>query len=97
MKETPNAASRSSTPLPVSPMDGLFRPRSIAVVGATEAAGTVGRALMENLRVFPGAVYPVNPKRPSVLGRHAFPSILGLPETPDLAVIATPAASVPGM
>ncbi len=46
----------------------MLAPRAIAMIGATESSGSVGRALMENLRSFSGAVYPVNPKRATVLG-----------------------------
>ena len=78
-------------------LDVFFRPRSVAVVGATETAGTVGRTLLWNLisSSFGGTVYPVNPKRPSVLGIKAYPRVSDIPEAVDLAVIATPAPSVP--
>ena len=78
-------------------LDALFRPRSVAVIGATERAGSVGRTILWNLvsSPFGGTVYPVNPKRPSVLGIRAYPDVRSLPESPDLAVIVTPAATVP--
>lgn len=79
------------------PLDALFNPRSIAVVGATETAGSVGRAVMENLAVFQGPVIPVNPKYDTVLNLRAVPCVARAPERPDLAVIATPAATVPGI
>ena len=82
---------------PSNPFAAFFAPRSVAVVGATETAGSVGRALLENLASFEGGVFPVHPKRPVVLGRRAFPSLAALPETPDLAVIVTPAATVPAL
>jgi len=77
----------------------FFSPKSVAVVGATEKAGHVGRAILWNLisSPFGGTVYPVNLKRTSVLGIRAYPSILAVPERVDLAVIATPAESVPQM
>ena len=75
-------------------LDAFFRPRSVAVIGATETAQTAGRSIMQNLASFPGAVYPINPKRASVLGRQCYPSVGALPERPDLAVIVTPAATV---
>ncbi|MBI3415809.1 MAG: bifunctional acetate--CoA ligase family protein/GNAT family N-acetyltransferase [Verrucomicrobia bacterium] len=78
-------------------LDTLFAPKSVAVIGATEKRGSVGRAVLENLSSFKGSVFPVNPKRAVVLGRAAFASIDALPEVPDLAVIVTPAASVPGV
>lgn len=77
----------------------MFEPRAVALVGATEKAGSVGRTLLENLRSggFNGAIYPVNPKRQRVLGLKAYKSIGALPAPVDLAVIAIPAASVPGI
>jgi acetyltransferase len=79
------------------PLDAIFSPRNIAVIGATETPGSVGRTVLWNLisSPFGGTVYPVNPKRPSVLGIRAYPSIADVPEKVDLAVIVTPAPSVP--
>ena len=81
------------------PLDAFFAPHSVAVVGATETAGSVGRTLMANLLASPlnGTVYPVNPKRPTVLGVQAYPSISALPTVVDLAVLVTPAPAVPGL
>jgi acetyltransferase len=79
------------------PLDCILAPKTVAVIGATETAGSVGRTLVENLRSFKGAFYPVNPKRPTVLGVKAYPNIGSVPEKVDLAVIATPAPSVPGV
>jgi len=81
------------------PLDAIFAPKSIAVVGATEKAGSVGRTLLWNLisNPFGGTVFPVNAKRASVLGIKAYPSLAALPEQVDLAVIATPAPTVPGI
>ena len=81
------------------PLNAIFAPKSIAVVGATEKAGSVGRALLWNLvsNPFGGTVYPVNPKRASVLGIKAYPNLAALPEQVDLAVIVTPAPTVPGI
>ncbi|KAB2660744.1 MAG: bifunctional acetate--CoA ligase family protein/GNAT family N-acetyltransferase [Verrucomicrobia bacterium] len=90
----PNPAAIPQTG-PLSSIDALFSPRSIVVIGGTERPGSVGRALMDNLAVFPGPVFVVNPKRATVMGRTAVPSIARLPQPADLAVIATPAAGVP--
>src|SRR5262250_114359 len=81
------------------PLDAIFAPRSVAVIGATEAAGSVGRTLLWNLisNPFGGTVFPVNPKRPSVLGIKAYPNIAAVPGKVDLAVIVTQAALVPGI
>ena len=67
-------------------IDALFRPRSIAVVGASEKP-TIGRRLIVSLdRIgFPGRVFPINPNYPSVLGRQCYPGFADLPEAPDVA------------
>ena len=75
----------------------LFEPRSVAVIGASESAGSVGRAIMENLGAFGGALFAVNPSRDRVLGHRSFSSIQSIPDRVDLAVIATPAAVVPSI
>jgi acetyltransferase len=75
----------------------FFSPRSIALVGATEREGSVGRAIWENLRVFEGQVFPVNAKRAEIFGRKAYASLSALPTVPELAVLVTPAASVPAL
>ncbi|MEW6498184.1 MAG: CoA-binding protein, partial [Cyanobacteriota bacterium] len=81
------------------PLDAIFAPKNVAVIGATEKAGSVGRTLLWNLisNPFGGTVFPVNPKRPSVLGIKAYPTIAAVPELVDLAVIVTPAQTVPGV
>ena len=81
------------------PLDALFKPSSVALIGATEREGSVGRALLSNLLIpaFQGKVYPINPQHSNVLGLAAYPSIGEVPERVDLAVIATPAATVPAM
>lgn len=78
-------------------LDRIFKPQRIAVIGATDKPNTVGYALLRNLisAGFQGVVYPVNPKRESVQGIQAYPSVESLPRVPDLAIIATPAAGVP--
>jgi acetyltransferase len=79
------------------PLDVIFSPKTVAVIGATEKADSVGRTVLWNLvsNPFGGTVFPVNPKRHSVLGIKAYPTIAHVPEPVDLAVIATPAATVP--
>lgn len=80
-------------------LDAIFRPSRVAVIGATEKAGSVGRTILWNLisNPFGGTVFPVNPKRSSVLGIKAYPSVKALPEPVDLAVVVTPAPTVPGI
>jgi acetyltransferase len=81
------------------PLDSIFLPKSVAVVGATEKVGSVGRTVLWNLMNTPfgGPIYPVNPTRPSVLGIKAYPKLAALPEKPDLVVVTTPAAIIPGI
>jgi acetyltransferase len=80
-------------------LDVLFAPKSVAVIGATDRAGSIGRTLLWNLisHPFGGTVYPVNPKSRSVLGIKAYPSVKELPEPLDLAVVVTPAPVIPGI
>jgi acetyltransferase len=81
------------------PLDSIFAPRVVAVIGATENPGSVGRTIFQNLGRggFDGVVYPINPKRSSVLCVKAYPRIAEVPEKVDLAVICTPAKTVPGI
>ncbi len=81
------------------PLDAIFHPRSVAVIGATEKTGSVGRTILWNLLSSPfgGTVYPVNPTRPAILGVKAYPSIGAIGEPVDLAVIVTPAGTAPGL
>jgi len=81
------------------PLDCIFSPKAVALIGATENPGSVGRTVLENLRSggFPGPIYPVNPKRETVLGMKAYPGILSVSGKVDLAVIVTPPPSVPGI
>ncbi len=69
------------------------------MIGATETANSVGRTVLKNLisNPFGGTVYPVNPKRPNVLGVKAYPQVSEIPEAVELAVIMTPSATVPGV
>ncbi len=77
----------------------MFAPRSVAVIGATDREGTVGRTLLQNLLQggLPGEIYPISPKRESVLSLHSYKSIGAVPEKIDLAMIVTPAPSVPAV
>src|SRR5262245_16095253 len=78
-------------------LDPIFEPASVAVVGASATPGSVGSILVRNLlgNPFGGVVYPINPKRKAVHGVRCYPDLAALPETVDLAVIATPANTVP--
>jgi len=81
------------------PLDAIFAPKNVALIGATETPGSVGRTVLWNLisNPFGGAVFPVNPKRSSVLGIKAYPSISATPEPVDLAILVTPAPTAPGI
>ncbi|MFC7154884.1 acetate--CoA ligase alpha subunit [Halomarina halobia] len=72
-------------------LETLFTPRRVAVVGATEREGSVGRAVMRNmLDSFEGETVPVNPNAESVLGREAYPDVASVPGEVDLAVVVVP-------
>jgi acetyltransferase len=73
----------------------MLDPKTIALIGATEVPNSVGRSLMENLISSGRIVYPINLKRNSVLGVRAFSKIADVPDRVDLAIIATPAITVP--
>ncbi len=79
------------------PLSAFFAPQTVAVIGATDKTGSVGRTILWNLmsNPFGGTIFPVNPKRRSVLGIPAYPTIKAVPEPVDLAIIVIPAATVP--
>lgn len=80
-------------------LDALFGPKSVAVAGASKTPGSLGAVLARNLynSGFDGPIMPVNPRHESVEGVLTYPDASALPLVPDLAVIATPPASVPGL
>ena len=86
-------------PSEAHPLDAMFSPRSVAVVGASDRQGGVGKAVLRSLvnNPFGGTVYPVSDKRSSVGGIKAYPRLADIPEPVDLAVVVTPAATVPGI
>ena len=75
----------------------FFAPRTVALIGATDHEGSVGRTVLVNLRnrKFPGTVYAVNPNRSTVMGLPCCASVAAVPEKIDLAVVVTPARTVP--
>ena len=77
----------------------IFSPNSVAVIGATEKEGRVGRTVLWNLisNPFGGTVYPINKRHKQVLGIKAYPNVASVPEPIDLAMIVTPAQTVPGI
>jgi acyl-CoA synthetase (NDP forming) len=79
-------------------LNRLVAPRSVALVGASDRPGSVGRTMVRNLLGgFRGRVMPVNPKHRGLEGLTCFPDVATLPEVPDLAVIATPAPTLLGL
>jgi acetyltransferase len=80
-------------------LDKIFKPESVAVIGASEKEGSIGSVLVENLTQggFQGKVYPVNPRYGSIHSLKAYPSIVDTDTAVDLAIIATPIATVPNI
>jgi acetyltransferase len=79
--------------------DALFEPKAIAVIGANNRPGSVGAVLARNLFTggFSGAIMAVNPNEAAIQSTLAYPSVAELPVCPDLAVIATPPQTIPGL
>ena len=78
-------------------LDSIFNPKSVAIVGASDAEGSVGYAIVKNFTKmgFAGKVYFVNIRKPEILGVKTFKSVDQIPEPVDLVMIATPAKTVP--
>ncbi len=85
--------------MPDRPLDPIFSPRSIAVVGASRRRDSIGFALLHNLIVneFNGAIFPVNPKADVIHSLKAYPSIAAVPDPVDLAVVMVPRDAVLGI
>jgi acetyltransferase len=82
-----------------NPLDVMFSPRNVAVIGATKKEGKIGHIVVKNLleTSFGGSVFPVNPKYRTVLDLKAYAQIGDIPEEIDLVAIVTPARTVPGL
>ena len=80
-------------------LDRIFDPKRVAVVGASEKKGSIGNAIMKNLLEggFEGDLFPVNPNHDALHGLKAFGALTEIEEVPDLAVVATPISTVPGI
>lgn len=90
----------STAPMwPPSPLAPIFHPRTVAVIGATEKPASVGRTVLRNLMEQPSGatIFPINPHRPNVLGIRCYPSIAAIGEVVDLAIVITPAITVPAV
>ena len=81
------------------PLDPIFKPQSIAVVGASRRTGSIGREILHNLVEydFHGKVFPVNPKADFIHSIKAFPSVSSIPDPLDLAIIVVPKEDVPAV
>jgi acyl-CoA synthetase (NDP forming)/RimJ/RimL family protein N-acetyltransferase len=92
-RDTVAARERSAN---VASLRPVFQPASVAVVGASRRPGTVGRAVLENIKSggYRGRLYAVNPNATEIGGVASFPDVASLPETPDLALLAVPPAEV---
>ena len=77
----------------------MLAPRSVALVGATEREGALGSIVWRNLAAggLHGELYPVNPKHREIFGQRAYARLTDLPQPPELAVVVTPARTVPGI
>ncbi|WP_326794791.1 acetate--CoA ligase family protein [Streptomyces sp. NBC_01808] len=93
----PEARRRFSREEILTAMNRLMKPRSVAVIGASNETGKIGNSVMRNLvdGGFPGDIHPVNPKADDILGRKAYKTIADVPGDVDVAVFAIPAAYVP--
>jgi len=82
---------------PQTPLAPLFNPRTVAVIGATEKPGSVGRSVLRNLieQPFGATIFPINPSRRNVLGIRCYQDVAAVGEAIDLAIVVTPAATVP--
>jgi len=80
-------------------IEKMFNPETVAVIGATDSEGSVGRSLMKNLLLgkHKRTIFPVNPNHANVAGLKSYPSVSKIPGHVDLAVIATPAKTVPSL
>ncbi len=80
-------------------LDKIFNPQSVAIIGASDSEGSVGYAIVKNFTRlgYAGKVYFVNNRKAEILGAKTYPSVDKIPEPVDLALIATPAKTVPGV
>jgi predicted CoA-binding protein len=92
-----NQGTPQATPMSVRNLEKLFKPRSIALIGATPRPGSVGAVVARNLHRagFTGELMLVNPHHQTIDGLPVHPDVASLPHAPDLAVITTPQETVP--
>jgi acetyl-CoA synthetase (ADP-forming) len=80
----------------LSTMEALFKPRAVAVIGASDNPGKLGSHVMRSLTEgrYPGKIFPVNPGRDEIMGIKTYPSLQQIPESVDLSIIVLPAEQV---
>ena len=80
-------------------LNGLLRPKSVAVIGASNTPGKIGYSVVDNLIKdgYKGKIFPINPSSPEILGIKAYPSVTDVPEAIDAAIVTVPAKMVPAM
>ncbi len=80
-------------------LETFVAPETVAVIGASEAPGSIGRTVMGNLlwNPFGGTLFPINPNRTGVLGVRAYPNLAAVPLPVELAILATPAVTIPNL
>jgi acetyltransferase len=80
-------------------LNGLLRPKSVAVIGASNTPGKIGFSVVDNLirDGYKGKIFPINPTSPEILGLKAYPSVSDVPEAIDAAIVTVPAKIVPAM
>ncbi len=95
--EPPAQVTRPSREVILGQMNRIFKPRSVAVIGASGETGKIGNSVMRNLvnGGYQGQIFPINPKAPEILGLPAYRSISDVPHDVDVAVFAIPAKLVP--
>lgn len=96
-KEHPSDPSQNYLQKISQPLDAMFFPKTVALIGAKDDSGSVAKTILSNLVNENMTVYPVNPKRQEVLGIQSYPNIKAVPSSVDLAVIVTPAKTVPAI
>ncbi len=85
--------------MPTRNLEKIFAPQSVAVIGASQKVNSVGHTVIQNLISggFAGEIYPIHPEYPEVEQRRCYKNVGELPNSADLAVICTPARTVPGL
>jgi len=77
-------------------LDAIFKPKSVALIGASPEPNKIGHALLRGLlKSFPGKIYPINPKYKELMTLDCYKNISDVPGKVDLAVVAVPAPIVP--